>query len=62
MAAIESAASEMSHRERVAWITMLAMAVTFGPYPLLVASNRLGDGTMPDLEMLPGSLWQRWGR
>ncbi len=40
----------MSHRERVAWLSLIAMAVTFGPYFALVAMTP--PEPMPDLRAL----------
>ncbi len=37
----------MSHREKVAWLSLIAMAVTFGPYFALVAIEPPAD--LPDL-------------
>lgn len=36
----------MSHRERVAWLSLIAMALTFGPYFILTAID-------PPMEALP---------
>ena len=39
----------MSHREKVAWLSLIAMAVTFVPYFALMASGTLPLRPMPDL-------------
>ena len=41
----------MPHREKVAWLSLLALAVTYGPYFVLTALDP-PDGTMPDLDQL----------
>ena len=41
----------MPHREKVAWLSLLALAVTYGPYFVLTALAP-PDGTMPDLDQL----------
>lgn len=42
----------MSHRERVAWLSLLAIGVAFGPYFLLTGIHPPEGGTMPNLAML----------
>lgn len=42
----------MPHREKIAWLSLLAMAVTFGPYFAVVASGRLAEGGPPNLRLL----------
>ena len=39
----------MSHREKVAWLSLFAMAVTFVPYFALMASGALPLRPLPDL-------------
>ena len=70
MPAIETA---VPHRERVAWLSLIAMAVTFGPYftltvlwppsaplPALPALLRFGVTTVAQLLILGGGrLWLR---
>ena len=41
----------MSHRERVAWLSLVAMAVTFGPYFVVVAVS-VEDNALPNLGLL----------
>ncbi len=41
----------MSHREKVAWLSLLAMAVAFGPYFAIVATAP-PDDTLPNLRQL----------
>ena len=41
----------MSHRERVAWLSLVAMAVTFGPYFVVVALLADQSG-LPNLRLL----------
>jgi hypothetical protein len=42
----------MSHREKVAWLSLLAITVAIGPYFLLTALRPPEGGAMPDLAML----------
>ena len=42
----------MSYREKTAWLSLIAMAVTFGPYFVLVASGGLPAESMPNLRQL----------
>lgn len=42
----------MSHREKVAWLSLAAIVVTFGPYFLLTALRPPAAGTMPELQQL----------
>lgn len=44
----------MPYKEKIAWLTLLAMAVTFGPYFTLVALDTGPAADMPDLP----SLWR----
>jgi cytochrome b561 len=41
----------MSHREKVAWLSLVAMAVTFGPYFVVAAVSSGGD-ELPGLRSL----------
>lgn len=42
------------YREKVAWLSMLAMLLTFGPYFTLVASGYFPEKPLPDLRQLTG--------
>ena len=42
----------MSDREKTAWLALIAMAVTFGPYFALVASGALPREALPNLRQL----------
>lgn len=42
----------MSHREKIAWLSLIAMAVTFGPYFTLVASSTSPAQPLPDLHQI----------
>jgi hypothetical protein len=42
----------MSYRERVAWLSLLTMALTFGPYFLLVAIEFFPTAKLPDFFQL----------
>ncbi len=42
----------MSYRERVAWLSLLTMALTFGPYFTLVATGFFPETALPDLFQL----------
>ncbi|MAD77472.1 MAG: hypothetical protein CML20_22340 [Rheinheimera sp.] len=44
----------MPYREKIAWLSMLAMLFTFGPYFTLVASGYFPAKPMPDLHQLAG--------
>jgi cytochrome b561 len=44
----------MPYREKIAWLSMLAMLLTFGPYFTLVASGYFPAKPMPDLHQLAG--------
>ena len=44
----------MPYKEKIAWLTLLAMVVTFGPYFTLVALDTSPATAMPDLP----SLWR----
>lgn len=41
----------MSHREKTAWLSLIALAVTFGPYFAMVAINP-PSGALPNLRQL----------
>jgi hypothetical protein len=41
----------MPYREKIAWLSLAAMAVTFGPYFTIVAMRPL-PGTLPDMHQL----------
>ena len=42
----------MPYREKTAWLGLIAMAVTFGPYFAIVAARGAGGGSLPDLRQL----------
>lgn len=42
----------MPYREKVAWLSLLAMAVTFVPYFAIVASGRFDGQPMPNLPLM----------
>lgn len=43
----------MPYREKTAWLSLIAMAVTFGPYFSIVAANRSRAGaSLPDLRQV----------
>jgi hypothetical protein len=42
----------LPHREKTAWLTLIAIVVTFGPYFALVSSRGHAAGAMPDLHQL----------
>lgn len=42
----------MPYRERTAWLSLLAMIVTFGPYFTMIATGYLPSGPMPNLRQL----------
>ncbi len=44
--------SEVPYREKTAWLSLIAMAVTFGPYFAIVAANPVRSGEVPDLRQL----------
>ena len=41
----------MAHREKLAWLTLLAMALTFGPYFVWIAINPVEPG-LPNLRAI----------
>lgn len=42
----------MSYREKIAWLSLIAMAVTFGPYFAIVAMGTLPARQLPDIRHL----------
>lgn len=42
----------MSYREKIAWLSLIAMAVTFGPYFAIVAMGTLPARPLPDIHHL----------
>lgn len=42
----------MPYREKIAWLSLVAMAVTFGPYFAIVAATPIRNYTLPDLRQL----------
>lgn len=42
----------MPYREKIAWLSLAAIAVTFGPYFAIVASGRLDGAPLPNLPQL----------
>jgi hypothetical protein len=42
----------MPYREKTAWLSLIAMAVTFGPYFTMIATRFLPSEPMPDLRQL----------
>lgn len=42
----------MPYREKIAWLSLIAMVVTFGPYFALVAFGPFHDDTVPNLRQL----------
>lgn len=42
----------MPYREKTAWLSLIAIAVTFGPYFTIVAVNPLRNGEVPNLRQL----------
>jgi uncharacterized membrane protein len=42
----------MPFREKSAWLSLIAMALSFGPYFALVANSAAQDSTMPNLRLL----------
>ncbi len=44
----------MPYREKVAWLSMMAMLLTFGPYFTLVASGYFPETPLPDFRQLAG--------
>ncbi|HEX3671326.1 MAG TPA: hypothetical protein VHT92_06425 [Candidatus Cybelea sp.] len=42
----------MPYREKTAWLSLIAMALTFGPYFAIVAATPSQGRTLPDLRQL----------
>ena len=42
----------MPYREKTAWLSLIAMALTFGPYFAIVAATPFQSRTLPDLRQL----------
>jgi hypothetical protein len=42
----------MPYREKIAWLSLIAMAVTFGPYFALVGTRYRSSGLLPDMGQL----------
>ena len=42
----------MPYREKVAWLSLLAMAFTYGPYFALTTLQPLPEGAMPNLQQM----------
>jgi hypothetical protein len=42
----------MPYREKIAWLSLIAMGVTFGPYFAIVSTKSLPTGSLPDLGQL----------
>lgn len=42
----------MPYREKIAWLSLIAMAVTFGPYFAIAASSRESGDDLPELRLL----------
>lgn len=42
----------MSYREKIAWLSLIALTVTFGPYFVLVKLGVLPDEPLPNLRQL----------
>jgi hypothetical protein len=42
----------MPHREKIAWLSLIAMAVTFGPYFAMVAASSSAAEALPNLRQL----------
>lgn len=42
----------MAYREKVGWLSLIAMVVTFGPYFTLVAMHAIPDAALPNLREL----------
>ena len=52
MMSIASQAHAMSYRERVAWLSILAMAVTLGPYLVLTAIDSASSDAVGHVSLL----------
>jgi hypothetical protein len=44
--------AEMPYREKTAWLSLIAMAVAFGPYFAIVAARSVPGGPLPNLRQL----------
>ncbi len=44
--------AHMPYREKIAWLSLIAMAVTFGPYFTIVATGVLPKEALPDVRQL----------
>ncbi len=42
----------MPYREKIAWLSLIAMGVTFVPYFAIVASGRFADNPLPNLPLM----------
>jgi hypothetical protein len=42
----------LAYREKIGWLSLIAMAVTFGPYFTLVAIHAIPDAGLPNLRQL----------
>lgn len=42
----------MAYREKIGWLSLIAMALTFGPYFALVAMHVYPDAALPDVRQL----------
>jgi hypothetical protein len=42
----------MPYREKIAWLSLIAMVVTFGPYFAIVKAGVFHDDALPDLRQL----------
>lgn len=42
----------MAYREKIGWLSLIAMAVTFGPYFMAVAVHAIPDAALPNLRQL----------
>ncbi len=42
----------MAYREKIGWLSLVAMAVTFGPYFILVAAHAIPAAALPNVRQL----------
>jgi len=42
----------LAYREKIGWLSLIAMAVTFGPYFTLVAMHAFPDAALPNVRQL----------
>jgi hypothetical protein len=42
----------LAYREKIGWLSLIAMAVTFGPYFMAVAVHAIPDAALPNLRQL----------